>query len=163
MSDDRVRLRLAGEPAADALPILDDPPALPGAIAIVGAHAGIDVEPMVRALRDALGAPVTRVSLRTREGSEVIEGDETIVRASSSAIDATLAALPGAGRIVVGAAFVALRRPRLAILITGGASPVQWDPTIRALRERFDLVLEDPRASLARELARQLGGSGLEV
>jgi len=154
---ERVRLRLSGDAAPVELPIASDPPPI-ACIAIVGAHEGIDAEPMARALAEGRSVARWRAHLRAREGAETIENDgETSVRASLGELDAAIGALRAdATAIAIGAAFVALRRPQLAILITGGAGPVQWDPAIRALRDRFDLVIEEARPALARELAQRL-------
>lgn len=155
MAEPLVRLRLAGEPAIE-LPIERDPRPI-ACVAICGAHDGVDVEPLARALG---GAPVARwrAIVRAREGAETIERDgEIVVRAAPSEMAQAIDALRSEGTaIAVGRAFVALRRPSLAILITGGAPPVQWDPEIRTLRDRFDLVIEEARPGLARELAKRL-------
>ena len=154
---ERVRLRLSGEEPLAPLEVAADPAPI-GCIALAGAHGGIDPEPMARALAE--GRPVARwrAIVRVREGAETIEKDgETIVRASPAEIDAALDALRAdALAVAIGSAFVARRRPRLAILITGGAGPVQWEPSIRAIRDRFDLVIDEARPALARELAQRL-------
>lgn len=157
---DRVRLRLTGEIDAAELPIASAPIALDRCVAVVAAHGALDIAPFARALRAALGGRLVRAVVRAREGSEIVEGgDETLVRASAGALEAAIESLGAIEGVLIGAAFVALRRPRSAILITGGASPAQWDPSIRALRERFDLVLEEPRAGLPGALAACLAGA----
>jgi hypothetical protein len=154
------RLRLAGEPQGAALPIRAEAERIdlgPRSIAVAGAQADA-----MAALLSEGGASRWRAQLRQAPG-EVVEasGPETIVRASADAIERAIERLAasydrGEPLVAVGEAFVAIARPRLAILVTGGAPAVSWAGDLRALRDRFDLVVEEPRPSLARELARAL-------
>lgn len=157
-----VRLRLSGEPAAARIPVRDDPPALSAVIAVVGACDAADEGAMARALAEAAGGARWRAQAWSREGSEIAERDgEQVLRAAPAELDSALEGLRAEGLVVaLGAAFVALRRPALAILVTGGASPVQWDPDVRALRDRFQLIVEEPRPALARELVAAIRRRG---
>ena len=152
----KVRLRLRGEPdEGPELPILADGPALVRTVAVVGAHGAVALGPLLAGLRAALpGAAEVRAILTRAGAASATEGGALVLRAGPSEMAAQLAALdPGALRIGVGAAFVALARPGLTILLTAGASRAEWEPRIRQLRPRFDLVLDQHRDRLAADLA----------
>jgi hypothetical protein len=136
-------------------------------IAVVAAHDGaraVAMSELVGCAARAEGRPVVRwrAELRSRPGAEWEDaGEEWIVRASADAfaeaIETRAPAVPsGAVLVVTGAAFVAACRPTLAILITERASAVHWDPVVRAIRDRFDVVLSEPREALARRLVAGL-------
>ena len=55
--------------------------------------------------------------------------------------------------VSLGAAFPALFRPRLVVLLTDGLASPGWSPEVRAVRDRVDLELSDPRPGVARGLA----------
>lgn len=173
MSDGRVRLRLgkdAGAPAA-TLPIREGDaraplgtPSIAVVAAVRAADAGVLAAQLEQAARTAGARVITwRASLREREGAETSEG---VVRASADAIapavDALVAGVESADertlRIAIGAPFVALRRADLSVLLTAGASSVHWDPELRALRDRFELLVPEPREGLARALVERLLG-----
>lgn len=174
MSEGRVRLRLADEGGASELPEAEESArvVLPApSIAVAAAHEGAPAEAMADALaRAAVEAGQALVRWRAllgrHEGATWSEegGGETVVcasvRAFAGAIAARLAAMPlpeGAMLVALGPAFVAACRPTLSILVTGGASPVQWDPAIRRIRDRFELTIAEPRARLAHRLVAGLG------
>lgn len=169
MSEGRVRLRLAKDAAAQgdsALPVREGEARAPlgsPSIAVVAAVRGADAEAFAAQLAEAAagsGAAATtwRAALRERAGAETSEGT---LRASAHAIgDALDALVAGAGeaalRIAIGAPFVALRRADVSVLVTSGAAPVHWDPDLRALRDRFELIVAEPREGLARALIERM-------
>ena len=174
MSEARVRLRLAGEPDVVELPSRDDGARvpLPGpSVAVVAAHEGAvraaaELAARLADATDATGAagsPVLRASVRARPGASRTEHPGEIVLHASAdaleaAIDGALAEVPaGAGlRVVVGAPFVALYRARVSILVTGGVSRVAWEPSLRAMADRFDVLLPEARPGFARALRARL-------
>jgi hypothetical protein len=176
MSEGRLRLRLAGEPVTLRVPVRAEETraALPGlwvaVVSAAGAHGGgapaaeAFGAQLAEALRREGHAPRTwRAALRARAGAERAEtsGTEGVLRASAEALPAALDAWiedapTSAPTIALGLPWVALRRPRVAVLLTAGASPVHWEPEIRELRERFELVIPEPRPGLARALVRRL-------
>ena len=174
MSEARVRLRLAGEPDVVELPSRDDDARvpLPGpSVAVVAAHEGAvraaaELAARLADATGAAGAPILRASVRARPGASRTEHPGEIVLHASAdaleaAIDGALAEVPaGAGlRVVVGAPFVALYRARVSILVTGGVSRVAWEPSLRAMADRFDVLLPEARPGFARALrARLLAG-----
>lgn len=169
----RLRLRLAGEPSSARLPVADDDAriALPApTIAVVGAVDGSEADPFAERLAEAAttanaSVAVWSVALRSASGSERRDrGPRTFVYADAATVGAAIEHLARAPathalRIAIGAAFVALARPTLAVLVTGGAASVHWDPDVRAIRERFELTIEQARPALARALVEQLLGA----
>lgn len=169
MSDGRVRLRLAGEAGQSApLPVVSEEarvvlPEPTLAIAGPGAEA---LAGQIREAARALGATVHLWHAHVRAGGDTEQvaaaPEEMRVRAPAGAMEDALHDLVRQGgegaslRIAVGAPFVALRRATLSILVTGGGPAVEWDPALRSLRDRFELVLGEPRSALARELARRV-------
>jgi hypothetical protein len=148
--------------------------AMPEARAIEQARA------FLQAARDAGAAPVFFATRRraARGPADVLErapGDPRearpffdagasralLVEAEPSAIAAglgeALARLEGA-RIAVslGAEVLAFVRPRFAVAIDRGASLVGWDPSVRAIRDRFDARLPEPRGGWAEGVVRAL-------
>lgn len=183
MSDDgggaerapRVRLRLAGAPAADAAPIAEESAriALPDpSIAVVATVRERDAEAMAAALvtaaREAgLAAVQWRARLRSASdaGVDVERSEEDgalVIRAPAGAIGAAIAELARAAgasgtlHVVVGAPFVAIARPTLAIAVGAAGAVVRWDPAVRALRDRLDLIVDEPRPGLAPWLVARL-------
>ena len=58
--------------------------------------------------------------------------------------------------LATGLAFIAIRRPTLSVLITGGLASVEWKSEVRDLRHRFDLIIPELDAFLAGELVKRL-------
>jgi hypothetical protein len=135
-------------------------------VALVAA-AGAGPEGFGDALEDAARAMDRSVArhqlvLRARPGLERIEeGRGVLLRVGLDALDQALDALdPTADlRVAIGAPYVALARPTLSILVTRGLPPVSWEPSLRAIRDRFHLVVAEPGPGLARELALRLLGA----
>ena len=171
MSEARVRLRLSGEPDVVELPSRDDDArvSLPGpSVVVVAAHEGAvrATAELAARLADATGAagsPILRASVRARPGASRTEHPGEIVLHASAdalepAIDGALAEVPaGVGlRVFVGAPFVALYRARVSILVTSGVSRVAWEPSLRAMTGRFDVLLPEARPGFARALRARL-------
>lgn len=161
----RVRLRLAGESGPSTLPVVADEEriALPRpSVVIVAASPRADAVGMADAIASAAGASTRwRVQQREREGTERADTpSEKVLRASEAELAAGIATLVAEGAdgllVAVGAPLVSLARPDLAILVTGHAAPVQWEPALRAIRDRFELIVAEPRPALAVELAKRL-------
>lgn len=76
---------------------------------------------------------------------------------TAEGLERALDALPPARWVVtVGNDVPALVRPRLTILLTGGAVVTAWSGSARALRDRTDVELADPRRGFAEGLATLL-------
>jgi hypothetical protein len=58
--------------------------------------------------------------------------------------------------IATGLAFIAIRKPTLAVLVTGGVPSVDWKSEVRDLRHRFDLIVPDLDAFLGGEVVKRL-------
>jgi hypothetical protein len=161
-----VPLRLRGAIDA-AVPVSREPRPLAGAIAIVAASERADADGMARMLGAAareerkLEVATWRARARARASAEIREeGGATVIAASvdriAAAIDDVVRARSAELVIAIGAPFVALYAPTLAILVTAGDAPLRWDPLVRSIRDRFALVIEEPRPRLARELVRRI-------
>ncbi|AKF07802.1 hypothetical protein [Sandaracinus amylolyticus] len=164
MSEGRVRLRLQGEPEALTLPVREGEARVrvrAPSIAIVAAVRAADADAFATMIAEAASGRAVieqRAAVRAKAGAETIDG---VLRASSDALPGALDALIAHGaddalRVVIGAPFVALARADLSVLITSGSTPVQWDPQLRAMRDRFELVIPEPRPGLARALVARL-------
>jgi hypothetical protein len=63
----------------------------------------------------------------------------------------------GAGTLVAtGLDLAAVYEPWLTVLLTAGVTEPSWRRTARALRDRMDLMLADPRPGVAEELAARV-------
>ena len=58
--------------------------------------------------------------------------------------------------LATGLAFIAIRKPSLSVLITGGLASVEWKSEVRDLRHRFDLIVPELDAFLAGEIVKRL-------
>lgn len=164
------RLPLVGDPASQApaaWPLEPAPPPteLPS-IAIVRGHAGAAdgfAELLEGALR-ARGTEVTRLRVEIGIEAEPTPAGAGVLRAAPSrmldAVTALLASAPASGVLLLeGVAFVSTRRATLSVLIDAGAGPLSLDEPVRAVRDRFDLILPEPRAQLALELAARFSAA----
>jgi hypothetical protein len=160
----RVRLPLAATDPEE-LPPVDDALRLPfekPSLAVVGVEPGL-VERALAALREACAGAGRKVAevhavLAAREGAR-LDGDrvhaslfevpEALLRAERAlqAHDLVLAS---------GVALVAIRRPTVSILVTRGRAAGDWPMDVRSVRHRFELIVPELDAALARELVARL-------
>jgi hypothetical protein len=128
-------------------------------IAVVDALAGA---PLAAHLVAALGARAVRTKLvvRNKPGHDPVAGGvATHPDALLDAAHALLASLPEHDVLVAeGPALLASLHVRLAILGTPSPSLTTLDPDVRALRDRFDLVVHDFRSRTIDLLAAALHG-----
>ncbi|MFN9810727.1 MAG: hypothetical protein ACK6CU_13955 [Deltaproteobacteria bacterium] len=161
-------LRLPLLPAEpDELPPIDDalraPFSVPS-IALVSVRRSA-LETSLRALRAGLESArmrFTELEVILRDGAATIVDTPTGRRLAAPllALPACLAevdaGLSDEALVTVGSAVVAIRAPRLSILLTAGLPSTEWDADVRSVRRRFDLVVPELDAALARELAARL-------
>lgn len=125
------------------VPIVAVVPAMRGA-------SGAALE-LARVLASALGEAGVRAEVTSWAGEGAPEsGDE---------VDAALAALAGGDvriAVVVGARAAAIAKTVITIAITSGLPPSTWDASARAIRDRIDLELSEPRPGVALGLATAL-------
>lgn len=160
----RIRLPLtSAEP--DEIPPVDDALRLPFAapsialVAVEPAGYGTALASLRRAAEDALR--------RTAEIHAILAPRQT-VRVVPPRVEASLLDMPealmtaeralGAHDLVLatGVAVVAIRRPTVAVLLTSGRLPADWPTDVRSVRHRFDLVVPELDAVLARELLARI-------
>jgi hypothetical protein len=154
-------------------------PAFP-LVAVVGAmpeaNAAAQVVSFLEAARDASAAPiflhVRRGERRTierppdepREAQPFFEAGATrviLVEAgpaeAGAALEGAFASLEGARFVVsLGADVPAFIRPHFAVAVDRGASLAGWAPEARAVRDRFDARLPEPRKGWARQVVGAL-------
>lgn len=149
-----VRLPVVGAPSiearAEAIPTLDDslrrPFAIP-TIALVATsaralasargvleHAAVALGKRVVSL--TLDAPLLELPAKLLERERALHGAELL--------------------ITTGAAIVAIRRPRVSILVTDRRAPSEWGADVRSVRDRIDLLVPELDPILARELLARL-------
>lgn len=91
--------------------------------------------------------------LRGAGAGRVVSLSVTAERAPDEIERAHLELTPGGTLVVVGNDWPALYRPRALVLLTEGLPRPVWVDSARALVDRVDLELADPRPGVARELA----------
>ncbi|MBX7196650.1 MAG: hypothetical protein K1X94_31650 [Sandaracinaceae bacterium] len=134
-------IALVASPTADGVGARD---ALREALRAAG-RASIELEVVVS---DG-PARVSRTELGHRIDAPLLEIPDAL-----AAIDRSLS--PGTCVLATGAAVVAVRRPTVSILVTGGAPPSEWGLEARSVRERFELVVPGVDTVLARELVARV-------
>lgn len=148
------RLPVVGAPSiearAEVIPEIDEALRRPFAMPAVGLLA--------------TSARVLAVSLVTLEAAAQALGRRT----ATLSLDAPLLELPAKilereamlrdvdVLITTTAAIVAIRRPRLSILVTDRRVPSEWGADVRSVRDRVDLVVPELDPVLARELLSRL-------
>ncbi len=80
----------------------------------------------------------------------LLEMPEAIARASDALPDHALLLASGVG-------IVAIRRPSVSVLVTRGRAPGDWPADVRSVRDRFELIVPELDATLARELVSRVG------
>ena len=118
---------------------------------------------VLEVLREALNkhsvdARELHVVLRRSEGVEVAL---PFIRGSLLALPSALVSvedelLKADLVLATGLAFIAIRKPTLAVLVTGGVPSVEWKSEVRDLRHRFDLIVPELDAFLAGEVVKRL-------
>lgn len=160
----QIRLPLEGA-AQEPIPHVSDALRAPlGKVSIALAATSNDV--LMRALdvvREACKAQSIdtqelHVVLRKTEGADIalpfIRGallalPNALVEVESELMNADLV-------LATGLAFIAIRKPTLAVLVTGGVPSVDWKSEVRDLRHRFDLIVPELDAFLAGEVVKRL-------
>jgi hypothetical protein len=117
------------------------------ALAAAAAARGLTCAELEAIVRDGRSEQVTQGSLE-RVSAPLLELPEHL-----AAIDARLSADL---LVAIGAAIVAIRAPRVSVLVTSGLPSSDWDASVRSVRSRFDLVMPELDAVLARELVARL-------
>jgi hypothetical protein len=160
----RIRLPLASaEP--DEIPPVDDALRLPFAAPSI-ALVAIDPAAYDAALA-MLRSAANQASRRSAEVHAVLAPRES-ARVVPPRVEAALLDMPealmaaeralGAHDLVLatGAAVVAIRRPTVALLLTSGRPASDWPADVRSVRHRFDLIVPELDAVLARELIARI-------
>jgi hypothetical protein len=110
------------------------------------------LETSLRALRAGLESArvrFTELEVILRDGAATIVDTPTGRRLAAPllALPACLAeidaGLSDEALVTVGSAVVALRAPRLSILLTAGLPSTEWDADVRSVRRRFDLIVPE--------------------
>jgi hypothetical protein len=131
----------------DDVQLAPERPVLPRTVVVVGARLGAPAHAFGTLVADALRAHGSVAVWRAGRAPD--ESPDTWVDPESAAPTTDFV-------VALGVAFVARRRPALAVLVTGGASPVSFEPSVRELGSLVDLELSEPRPFLARTLAERL-------
>ena len=161
-----LRLPLLAEQPRE-IPPIDDALRMPFAapsIAIVATRraaleAALDA---VRAALSARGLSWAELEALVRDGpvERSTAGPSTRVLAPLLDLPEQLAAIDArlsVDRVVaIGPAIVAIRAPEVSVLVTSGLPSSEWDASVRSVRGRFDLVVPELDAVLARELLARL-------
>lgn len=164
----RVPLRLpllAEEPGE--IPPIDDALRMPFSVRTLGLvatrKAGLDAaRANLAAAAAARGLRHAELEVSVREGRAEQSASGSIERLSGpllelperlAAIDARLSVEL---LVAIGAAVVAIRAPQVSVLVTSGLPSSEWDASVRSVRSRFDLVVPELDAQLARELVARL-------
>jgi len=160
----QIRLPLEGA-AQDPIPPVSDALRAPfGKVSI--ALAGTTNAALTRGL-EVLRAACVQQGVKTEELHVVLRKTEgvdialPVIRGSLLSLPGALMevehALAGADLVVAtGLAFIAIRKPTLSVLITGGLASVEWKSEVRDLRHRFDLIVPELDAFLAGEIVTRL-------
>jgi hypothetical protein len=173
VNEHRVHLPVAGDRRARAeeaepLPIAEESARklLPvPSVAVAGAGAIDFVHALSKELVLSGHSPrVWLAETRVRGGADVMRGTggEWVLRASPNEMDTAIEDLvrrnaPTASlTIAMGAPFIALRRATISVLVTRGVPLLEWDRPLREIRDRFDIVVTEPRPMLAHELVQRL-------
>lgn len=132
------------------------------AATVIGVVDTLPGAPIAAYLAERLGARAvrTRLLVRHKPGFDLQpSGAAAHPDALLEATRALLASLP-AGAVVIaeGPALLATLVPRLAILGAPSPSLITLDPDVRALRDRFDLVVHDFRPGTLERLVAALAG-----
>ena len=160
----QIRLPLEGA-ALEPIPHVSDALRAPfGRVSI--ALAGTSNAVLTRALevvreacaREGVRAEELHVVLRKTDGADVVL---PVIRGSLLALPSALAEVePRLAEadlvLATGLAFIAIRKPTLSVLITGGVPSVEWKSEVRDLRHRFDLIVPELDAFLAGEVVKRL-------
>lgn len=157
--------------AMDARPVPDLP-----ALAVVGAvpmaPAVRMVVELVRALGDAGRKPGALLVRRRASGRSITAAGaehpvavagakpawlvDAAPEQASEALAEAWQRFPEGGVVVTSGSDVpALYRPALTILVSGGLAPFAWATSVRAIRDRLDVELVEPRPGFAMELVRR--------
>ena len=148
-----VRLPIVGAPSieakAEAIPAIDEALRRPFAIptmGLVAAHARALAQSIVvlESAAHALGRRVATLGLE----APLLELPRLILEREAALRDVDL--------LIVTGAIVAIRKPRVSILVTDRRVPSEWGADVRSLRERIDLVVPEIDPFLARELITRL-------
>lgn len=164
-------LPLLGAPprlVVDALPLVSDdilPRFAAPSVALVAVEQGV-IEGACAAFREALRersrasrelhVRVAKGAARLAEFPEGILVEGPLVELHPLIEQASAGLDERARLLVTGPAVLALRRPRVAVLVTSAIPRSEWGPDVRSVRSRFDLVVPSLDVSLARELVDAL-------
>jgi hypothetical protein len=160
----RIRLPLASaEP--DELPPVDDALRLPfGApsIAIVAVDgrgygaalatlraAAVEASRLVSELHAILSPRRGARLAPPRVEAALLDMPEALMAAERTLVSHALV-------LATGVAVVAIRRPTVAVLLTEGRPASDWPADVRSVRHRFDLIVPELDAVLARELIARI-------
>ncbi len=157
-----------GPSRAEPLPVVEEailPPFARASIALV-VVAERWLEPACAALRAALlEERVFAFELHTRVlgegGREVrlaqgLRIEAPLVELHARLRDAERAASDARLLVATGPAVLALRRPSVAVLVTGGVPRGEWGADVRSVRSRAQLIVPALDVALARELVTRL-------
>lgn len=153
----------------EELPPIDDGLRVPferACIAIVAIDPR-DLEPAVAGLRAAAtasGRACVELRAALRDGPVSIEGSAARTEIAApllelpEAIARASAELPAHDLLLAtGVGLVAIRRPEVSVLVTRGRAPSDWPADVRSVRHRFELIVPELDAHLARELVARVG------
>jgi hypothetical protein len=161
-----LRLPLLGEEPGE-IPPIDDALRMPFSvptIALVATHKpGLDAaRAALHAAARARGLACAELEAIVRDGRVEQSTAGPVVRVSApllelpeqlAVIDAQLAVDL---LVAIGPAIIAIRAPRVSVLVTSGLPTSEWDASVRSVRSRFDLVVPELDAHLARELVARI-------
>lgn len=167
MSERRVRLPLAAVDPEE-LPPIDDALRAPferPSIAIVSIDRR-EHEPTLESLRGAasgLGHVIAEIRTTLREGAVAMESGSRGIELAAPLLEMPEAlaraeqALPRHALLVAsGVGLVAIRRPTVSVLVTRGRAASDWPVDVRSIRHRFELIVPELDATLARELVMRV-------
>ncbi|MFW6049984.1 MAG: hypothetical protein ACODAU_02350 [Myxococcota bacterium] len=183
MSDLLSGIGAAGE-AFDPVGEVRPPPACmdPGrpVLAVASAARTVSPMPVAQALVAAMAAeghaPVALIATRARgrsdvgvlrDGPLVEAGAERVLRVvlqpedAAAMLERAWAALPPDRPLVAtGNDVPALYHLRLGLMVTGGLPPFAWAPSARAVADRMDAEVVEPRAGFVQALIARLAAAG---